>query len=131
MCLLDAIVSWDAQHIELIATTHQSPNNPLRSPDGRLRSLHLCEYGAQAMAVHGALTARAAGRQPKPGFLVAVRAVQLHCDFLDDIAAPLEVEARCLLATAESWQYAFSVRSARLPLAEGRAAVVARPERGG
>ena len=131
MCLLDTILRWDPEHIELMSTTHQSPHNPLRNSDGRLRSLHLCEYGAQAMAVHGALTARASGQRPKPGFLVSLRAVQLHCDFLDDISTPLEVTARRLLATAESWQYAFSVRSARVPLAEGRAAVVARPERGG
>jgi predicted hotdog family 3-hydroxylacyl-ACP dehydratase len=60
MCLLERIVDWNDTNIRLATTTHASPINPLRS-NGRLRAIHLCEYGAQAMAVHGALKAQAAG----------------------------------------------------------------------
>ena len=126
MCLLEHIVSWDSASVILRTLSHRSPDNPLRNSNGRIRALHLCEYGAQAMAVHGALISRAAGERPKPGLLVSLRAVRLLRDFIDDICEPLEVRATLLLASAESWQYAFSVRTAQELLAEGRAAILAR-----
>ncbi|MGH8327695.1 MAG: phosphotransferase, partial [Steroidobacteraceae bacterium] len=74
MCLLERVLEWDAEHAVLATATHRSPDNPLRSC-GRLRALHLCEYGAQAMAVHGGLVARAAGSQARPALLVSLREV--------------------------------------------------------
>ena len=56
----------------------------------RLRAVHLCEYGAQAMAVHGGLLARAAGGRAKPGLLVALRAVELHVARIDDLPGVLQ-----------------------------------------
>ena len=58
MSLIDEIVAWDADAIDAIANSHRRADHPLRS-DERLRSVHLCEYGAQAMAIHGGLIARA------------------------------------------------------------------------
>ena len=127
MCLLEEIVSWDDAQIRLRTRTHRSPQNPLRNASGRVRTLHLCEYGAQAMAVHGALVARKAGKTAHPGFLVSLRAVELHGDWIETIDAPLEVTAEMLLASAESWQYAFRVSAEGGLLAQGRAAVLARP----
>ena len=60
MCLLDEVVEWDAQRLHARSATHQQPDNPLRA-DGRLHAVNLCEYAAQAMAVHGALREREAG----------------------------------------------------------------------
>src|SRR6185436_4156135 len=57
MCLLDEIVSFDERAIVCRASSHRSPGNPLRC-DGRLSAFAGIEYGAQAMAVHGALQAR-------------------------------------------------------------------------
>ena len=57
MCLWDEVLAWTATDIVLRARNHRDPAHPLRS-DGRLRAIHLCEYGAQAMAVHGGLRAR-------------------------------------------------------------------------
>ena len=71
MCLWDAVRAWDARSIHVIAHNHRDPAHPLRSA-GRLRALHLCEYGAQAMAVHGGLLARAAGTRAEPGLLVSL-----------------------------------------------------------
>ena len=71
MCLWDEVRAWDAGTIQVIAHNHRNPAHPLRS-DGRLRAIHLCEYGAQAMAVHGGLLARASGGSAKPGLLVAL-----------------------------------------------------------
>ena len=125
MCLLDAVVAWDEEQIHLRTDSHRRADNPLRS-DGRLRAVHLCEYGAQAMAVHGGLLARRAGGAAAPGLLVSLRAVRLHVDRIDDLAGTLDVQAQSLAASTASWQYAFRVECAGRLLAEGRATVMRR-----
>ncbi len=123
MCLWDEVVDWDAQRIRLRSHGHRDAAHPLRS-DGRLRAVHLCEYGAQAMAVHGGLRGAAAGGEPKVGFLVALRDVQLHVARIDDLADALECEAELLAESAVSQQYAFRIVHAGNVVAEGRAAVM-------
>jgi predicted hotdog family 3-hydroxylacyl-ACP dehydratase len=123
MCLWDEVVDWDAGRIRLRAHNHRDAGHPLRS-DGQLRAVHLCEYGAQAMAVHGGLRARADGGAAKPGVLVALRGVSLHVARIDDLPDALECEAEALIEGEGSQQYAFRITHAGLLLAEGRAAVV-------
>ena len=125
MSLLDTVIAWDDDSIELTTQSHRSAENPLRS-DGLLRAVHLCEYGAQAMAVHGGLLAQRAGGIAAPGMLVSLRAVHLHVVRIDDLSGPLRVHAVRLLDSGTSWQYAFRVEHERQLLAEGRAAVMAR-----
>jgi predicted hotdog family 3-hydroxylacyl-ACP dehydratase len=124
MCLLDEVVAWDEGTIHARAVSHTREDNPLRS-DGRLRAIHLCEYGAQAMAVHGGLCARAAGGSASPGFLVSLRAVQLAVARIDDLAGALDVHAEKLIGDDTGWQYAFRVEHDGRVLAQGRAAVLA------
>src|SRR6478735_11080798 len=97
MCLLDTVVAWDAERIHARTASHRRSDNPLRADD-RLRSLHLCEYGAQAMAVHGGLLARAAGGRAAPGLLVSLRDVELTRAYVDDLTGELDVHAERLLA---------------------------------
>ena len=125
MCLLERVVDWTEQSIRLTTTTHAAPDNPLRA-NGRLRAIHLCEYGAQAMAVHGALKAQASGRRAPAGLLVSLRAVVLHCDYAERFAGELHIEADCLSAGETSQQYVFRVLHAGTLLAQGRAAVMLR-----
>ena len=126
MCLWDAVIGWDDARIRLRSAGHRDPAHPLRS-DGRLRAVHLCEYGAQAMAVHGGLRGAAAGGAPKVGFLVALRDVRLHVAGIDDLPGDLEGEAELLADSATSQQYAFRLFHAGTLLAEGRAAVMLQP----
>ena len=123
MCLWDEVLAWDDATIRLRACNHRDIAHPLRS-DGRLRAIHLCEYGAQAMAVHGGLRAREAGGVARPGLLVALRAIVLHVDRIDDLAGPLEGVAEQLADAPASQQYAFRIHHAGTLLAEGRAAVM-------
>ncbi|MEO5595787.1 MAG: phosphotransferase [Lysobacteraceae bacterium] len=123
MCLLDRVESWDAHRIVCSTRSHQRSDNPLRSDD-RLRALHLCEYGAQAMAVHGGLLARETGGSAKPGLLVSLRAIELHRARIDDLADALQVTAEKLLDAGDSWQYQFTVSHRGDVLASGRAAVM-------
>ena len=125
MSLLDRVVEWDKDHIVLATSTHRAADNPLRL-DGRLRAIHLCEYGAQAMAVHGGLSAQAVGKTARPGFLVSLRDVNLQVDFIDLLSGELLVSAQRLLESAGSWQYSFEVTHAGEPIATGRAAIIAR-----
>jgi predicted hotdog family 3-hydroxylacyl-ACP dehydratase len=123
MSLLERVVEWNDASIKVATHSHRAANNPLRS-NGRLRAIHLCEYGAQAMAVHGALRSQGSSDRPKPGMLVSLRSVQLHCSYLDDLADNIVVEADCLQATADSLQYTFRAIHRDTLLAEGRAMVV-------
>lgn len=125
MCLLDRVVEWDKDHVVLATSTHRAAENPLRL-DGRLRAVHLCEYGAQAMAVHGGLSAQAEGKTARPGFLVSLRDVKMQVDFIDQLDGELLVSAQRLLESAGSWQYAFEVKHAGATIASGRAAIMAR-----
>jgi predicted hotdog family 3-hydroxylacyl-ACP dehydratase len=127
MCLWDEVIAWDPQRITLRSNGHRDPAHPLRSHD-RLRAIHLCEYGAQAMAVHGGLIARQAGASAPPGMLVALRGVDLQCTYIDDLPGPLECEAEVLVAGEGAQQYRFTLRHDGTLLAEGRAAVMLQPQ---
>jgi predicted hotdog family 3-hydroxylacyl-ACP dehydratase len=124
MCLLERVIEWDDARIVLETTTHRSVDNPLRA-DGRLRAVHLCEYGAQAMAVHGSL--RSASGKAAPGMLVSLRSVTFGCDYIDDLAGSLRIEAVCLQSSESSQQYSFRITHADAVIAEGRAAVMLTP----
>ena len=126
MCLWRDVVEHDATSVKLRTASHRDSVNPLRS-DGRLRALHLCEYGAQAMAVHGGLLGRESGAAVRAGMLVALRGVALHVARIDDLLGELEGEATLLANGADSQQYAFRISHAGTLLAEGRAAVMLQP----
>lgn len=126
MCLWDAVAAWDDASVTLRSASHRGPANPLRSDD-MLRALHLCEYGAQAMAVHGGLRARDSGAPVRPGMLVALRGVQLHVSRVDGLSGDLECIAEVLVESGDSQQYAFRITCDGVLLAEGRAAVMLGP----
>lgn len=123
MCLLDQVLSWDATRIHCNSRSHQAADNPLRR-DGRLAAVHLIEYGAQAMAVHGGLLAQASGQRAQPGYLVAARDVQLEVEFLDDIPEALQVQAEILSVGDSGWMYQFTISAAGNTLAHGRVSVI-------
>jgi predicted hotdog family 3-hydroxylacyl-ACP dehydratase len=125
MCLWDQVLDWDDATIVLEAGTHRDPAHPLRY-EGMLHAVHLCEYGAQAMAVHGGLRARAGGGRAGPGVLVALREVELLPRRIDDLPGPLRCEATLLAEGAAGCQYGFRILHAGACIASGRAAVMPR-----
>jgi len=125
MCLHERIVAWDDAGVRVATASHRSPDNPLRR-DGHLHAVHLCEYGAQAMAVHGGLLAWRDGGRAPPGMLVALRGVRFHERTVEHLPGELEVQARCLMADGGAQQYAFEVRHDGRMLCEGRATVMLR-----
>lgn len=122
MCLLDAAISWDAERICCTASSHRDPDNPLRR-DGRLAAVCGIEYAAQAMALHGALTALE-GRQAAAGMLASVRDLVCNVRYLHDVDRDLVIEAARLLGDGSRVIYDFHVTDGSNELISGRAAVV-------
>lgn len=125
MCLNQHLAAWDDARVVLLATSHRDPGNPLRR-DGRLHALHLGEYGAQAMAVHGGLLAARDGSTAPPGLLVSLRGLELAREWIEDLPDALRIEAERLAGSDVSWQYAFRITHRDAWVATGRAAVMAR-----
>jgi predicted hotdog family 3-hydroxylacyl-ACP dehydratase len=126
MCLLDRVLHWSETEIVCRAVSHRDPANPL-CHDRVLPAHTGIEYGAQAMAAHGALTGgMTAGAI---GYLAAARDVQLQVRRLDDIADELEVRCEKLLAEGGRLLYRFAVCAGGRELVDGRLTVVLRGER--
>lgn len=128
MCLLESVLDWNAGEIRCAATSHTDPDNPLRH-NGRLASVHLLEYGAQAMAVHGGLLARESGARVLPGYLAALRNVVLEEEFIEHITAPLLIHAQRIATLTDSFMYRFTITVERLVLTSARATVIAQKVR--
>ncbi len=74
MCLLERVVACDAASIRCETRSHLDQSNPLRR-NGHLASICAIEYAAQAMALHGALTAPGhIGALTAPGHIGALTA---------------------------------------------------------
>lgn len=125
MCLLERVEDWDETRIRCSTRSHRDPANPLRR-DGRLSALHLAEYGAQAMAIHGGLLAAREQRRAKPGYLASLREVRFHAAEIGQIDAPLEVSAEMLATGEGGWMYRFRVSAGGRELAGGRVSVIRR-----
>ena len=123
MCLLDRLQSWSDSHVFCTALSHHDADNPLRSASGLLAPCAI-EYAAQAMALHGALTAPAMSA-PMPGYLASVRGVRLAARHLDDRPGALQVHAERLAGDGNAVSYQFRVCAADgTALVDGRATVV-------
>jgi len=128
MCLLEEVLSWDADRISCRAASHRSADNPLRA-HGRLGAAIGVEYAAQAMAVHGAIIAAAAGTPARAGLLTSVRNLVLLTARLDDLETDLIASAERLAGDEGSTLYEFTVSSAGRELLSGRAGIVFAAER--
>lgn len=122
MRLIDSVVRWNDDEIECVARCHRDTANPLVM-DGALPAACGLEFGAQAMAIHGALVA---GREAKPrvGLLVAAHELAWRVARLDTVAGDLTVRARRLLGSAQQVAYEFDVLDGPRSLVSGRASVM-------
>jgi predicted hotdog family 3-hydroxylacyl-ACP dehydratase len=132
MCLLDEVLAWDADRISCRSMTHRLPDNPLRAR-GRLGIACGIEYAAQAMAIHGALSAsrpgatareRPAAAVPTAGYLAGVRSVRAYLSHLDGVMGALICEAVRVAGDEATALYEFTLQSAGMPLLTGRASVM-------
>ena len=120
MSLLAEVVDWDAQRLRARAASHRDPGNPLRR-GAELPIACAIEYGAQAVAAHGALVSEAPSGA---GFLASVRSVAFHGTRLDDVREDLDIEVEQIGGGAGGLLYRFAIRAGARMLAEGRLAIV-------
>jgi len=104
MSLIERVVSFDDEAIVCESSTHLAVSNPLRS-DGQLSAINAIEYGAQAMALHGALT----GANDTQSYLVSLRHIDLQVDYLDETDAMLTVHANLQVKDDKAALYSFQV----------------------
>lgn len=127
MCLHDAVIEWDKDSVLCATQSHLRPDNPLRK-NNKLSAIHAIEYGAQAMAVHGGLLAREQGKVLVPGYLAAVRNVELNCDYLDNINYDLLSTATQLMVQGGNLIYTFRLYyvadGSEVSVATGRVTVI-------
>lgn len=124
MCLLHALHESSDTQVLCSTTSHRDSNNPLRSASGLL-ACNAIEYAAQAMALHGAMTAPADGGPPRGGRLASVRGVKLHTHRLDTIEGRLFVHVECLAGDTGQAMYQFTLRDEhQRVLAAGRTTVL-------
>ena len=120
MCLLHEVLSCDEREIVCRATSHRDSTHPLRDGD-ILPATCGIEYGAQAIAVHGAIAHGLGGRR---GMLAGARDVTFAVQRLDDIADDLVVRAQSLVVEDARLLYEFTLHAGGRELVRGRAAVV-------
>ena len=123
MVLVDRVESWSPTGIVCSSRSHHRSDNPLRR-DGVLSSACGIEYGAQAMAIHGALVSRVGGGAPRAGLLVSLRDVVLAEGRLDVAEGELSICAEQVRRDRRSATYVFRVGSPDGELTSGRATVV-------
>ena len=121
MCLLETVESCDETLIRCTATSHLDPDNPLRRA-GVLWAICGLEYAAQTMAVHLSLASGRCG-QPRTGLLGEVRELRLDAGRLDEVAAPLSIEATRILDDDRCAMYRFRVAAGGREILSGRASV--------
>lgn len=107
MRLLARVIMHDATSITCEAESHRDGDNPLRNTTGLPVSAGI-EYAAQAIALHAALR-KAGGGPSGRGFLAVLSDVRWSRERLDDLPAPLLIQADLLADTGGGLQYRFSV----------------------
>jgi predicted hotdog family 3-hydroxylacyl-ACP dehydratase len=122
MCLLDEVTQWDAATIRCIGRSHRDAENPLRA-GAELPALCGIEYAAQAMAVHGRLSA-AVMEKPRAGYLASVSDVLCSTRRLDDLEGDLVIEAERLAGDGARVLYSFRIFAGSTQVLSGKAAVV-------
>jgi len=126
MCLLERVEVWDDDTILCSTHSHKDLNNPLRK-GGRLSAIHGLEYGAQAMALHGALLAKREEIPFRGAYVAAVHDLRLLAARLDTLPHRLRVEARRLLTVPGGVVYHVIIDSGGRPVVTARVTVMPRP----
>lgn len=122
MCLLDEVIQWNEATIRCISRSHRDGDNPLRAGP-QLPALCGIEYAAQAMAVHGRLSA-IVGETPRAGYIASVSDVVCHARRLDDLEHDLVIDAERLMGDEQRVLYRFALSAGGMEILRGRAAVV-------
>ncbi len=146
MCLLEQVLSYSDAQIVCRTQSHLSPSNPLKV-EGQLSKMHLIEYGAQAIAIHGGLLEAAAeeavqkeseskgcrpitrsprARRPNAGFIATVKSVQWGR--FEPCTEFLEITAVAIATSEQSKVYEVTVCDAGLKRICSARVMIVHPE---
>lgn len=125
MCLLDEVIAWDTKQIHCRSHRFAQAANPLVDDDGQLATVLLIEYGAQAAAVHAALSQSNLGEK-RPAYIGAVKDVEFYATIVDNSLA-LDVYAQCLLSSSQGAIYELVAQQGHTALVRGRL-ILSQPE---
>jgi predicted hotdog family 3-hydroxylacyl-ACP dehydratase len=114
--MLDEVTGWDDEQIQCRSTQFASDHNPLFE-GGRLETVLLIEYAAQAAAIHAALLQSELGK-PRPAYIGAVKNIEL-LQAVDNTLA-IEISAHCLLNNSSGAIYEFVATQDNCALIKGR-----------
>ena len=107
MCLIDCLEHWDEDRVVCITNSHLDKDNPLKNGD-LLPNSALIEYGAQAMAIHGALLAKELNEKMHEGYLAALRNIRFANNIkINSIKSELIITATRKLASQGNMIYDF------------------------
>jgi predicted hotdog family 3-hydroxylacyl-ACP dehydratase len=120
MCLLDEVFAWGDDAIRCRTQTHRQSDNPLRCRAGLPAHCGI-EYAGQAMAIHARLTGGVGA--DTVGYLASLSEVVVNIEWLDPVAAPLEVSARRISVSASGLKYDFAIEAEHQVLLTGTATV--------
>ncbi len=133
MCLLDEVLDWNPSQLRCRSRAHRLLTNPLRLGH-QLSAVCGIEFAAQAMAVHGALVQDELAHsaldnseeiaEPRHGYLMSLRQVNIHTLRLDDISGDLEIFVERIGGDGVTVIYEFRVDAQAHQLLSGRAAVL-------
>ena len=123
MCLLDAVLRWDATTIECHAGAPTAAH-PLARAQG-VPAVAAVEYAAQAAAVHGALLDRS--ETPRAGLLAKLVDVELAANPFGGASGSLTVRAELLSRVDAGCMYLFEVSTLQARIARGRLLVAFTP----
>lgn len=129
MRLIDRLVAYDEERIVCESDSHGADDHPLAA-NGVLSIVCGLEYGAQAMAVHGALLARPALQAGtvsggmRHGYLVAASDLHWEVQRLDQCIGPLIIEAISEFRSGNQVAYRFELRADQRTVLTGRASVL-------
>jgi predicted hotdog family 3-hydroxylacyl-ACP dehydratase len=120
MRLIDQVDAWSTHHIQCTTRTHLASENPLRMGDG-LSVMHLIEYGAQSMAIHGGLLSG----KSSPGYLAAVRGAHFYINSMNSVTGALHIQASAELKIENGAVYSFNITDDQgILLLDARATVI-------
>ena len=125
MRLIDRVVSYDEQMITCESDSHRAADHPLAEA-GLLSIICGLEYGAQAMAIHGALLASGGspGARTRHGYLVAASELRWTIERLDQCATPLVIKAISEVRTDTQVAYRVEISASGVSVLDGRASVL-------
>lgn len=110
MCLLEKVLAYSSDEIICQTRSHLLADNPLKK-NGILSSMHLIEYGAQAIAIHGGLMQRDAIRveplKPKMAYIAMLKSITWGT--FNPFTENLQVKAKVIVADDMAKRYTFCI----------------------